>query len=150
MTGKVGFFTNHYSSEYIFPRDRPATAAVNDDTPSSDAPAGSHSAVEESADLGYDDDDLAWEGFMSSVENQPNEEATSELIVGSVNGGDRNDDDEANKDKDTADDDVEDPEMGECCCGFPGIIGLRCEHCGGFFITISGQCVKCGTCSRSS
>ena len=48
---------------------------------------------------------------MSSVENQPNEEATSEWIVGSANGGDRNNDDEANKDEDTADDDVEGPEM---------------------------------------
>ena len=58
---------------------------------------------------------------MSSVGSQPNKEAIFELVVGSANGGDRNDDDEANKDKDTADDDVKGPEMGECYCGFPGI-----------------------------
>ena len=145
-TGKVGFFTNHSSSEHTFPRNRPSADAVTDDTPSSEAPAGSHSAVEEDIDPeGDNGGDLVWEGFMSPVEDQPDEEATVELIVGHADGGD-NDEEDNDEDPEDTDDEVEGPEMGECICGLPGIIGTRCEYYRGQFIPIAG---KCGFCRHS-
>ena len=54
-TEKMRFFTNHSSSEHTFPCNRPAASAVTNATPTSGAPACSHSAVEESANLGNDD-----------------------------------------------------------------------------------------------
>ena len=44
-TGNVGSFINHSFFEHIFSCNRLAVTVVTDDTPSSDAPAGSHSAV---------------------------------------------------------------------------------------------------------
>ena len=35
--------------------------------------------------------------------------------------------------------------MSECCCGIPGFVGNRCEHCGGFVIPVSGKCIDCET-----
>ena len=50
---------------------------------------------------------------MSPVEDQPNKEATTELIVGNC----------PDKDKTI--------EIGECGCSLPGPMGMRCNHCSG-------------------
>ena len=88
-TPKVGFYTNHSSSGHTFPcnKSTPDTSAedsLESDAIDATAPTGSHSAVEEIFEEGGEL--LTWEGFMSPMEDQPDKEATTELIVMSGSG----------------------------------------------------------------
>ena len=64
------------------------------------------------------DHTLAWEGFMSHVEDQPKGQATTESIVGRANGGGKsatNGEDEKGKDDDNIEEDDE-AEIKQCPC----------------------------------
>ena len=79
-TGKVGFYTKHSSSSHTFPRRIDKTNPSEESpAPAVETPAASLTEVDD-ATIGDNEHSLAWEGFISPVEDVG--ETVVELIVG--------------------------------------------------------------------